>query len=104
MHHKCMISYSMGSANFVGSDFERDLEAERRKTATLQDSVKESEKEYHKLKVSTRTCLKHMILLTICDRPSTTDSSAKRSSAVAIAKREINLSTFRRDRTTQAHG
>ncbi|KAI9063378.1 hypothetical protein FKP32DRAFT_1572013 [Trametes sanguinea] len=33
------------------SDLERDLEAERRKAATLQDSLKESEKEYHKLKV-----------------------------------------------------
>ncbi|CDO74092.1 hypothetical protein BN946_scf185043.g142 [Trametes cinnabarina] len=32
------------------SDLERDLESERRKTATLQDSLKESEKEYHKLK------------------------------------------------------
>ncbi|OJT07345.1 hypothetical protein TRAPUB_1811 [Trametes pubescens] len=36
--------------NVIREDFERDLEAERRKTATLQDSVKESEKEYHKLK------------------------------------------------------
>ncbi|OSC96733.1 hypothetical protein PYCCODRAFT_1378622 [Trametes coccinea BRFM310] len=33
------------------SDLERDLEGERRKAATLQDSLKESEKEYHKLKV-----------------------------------------------------
>ncbi|KAI0356723.1 hypothetical protein OH77DRAFT_1401118 [Trametes cingulata] len=33
------------------SDIERDLEAERRKAATLQDSLKESEKEYQKLKV-----------------------------------------------------
>ncbi|RPD74480.1 hypothetical protein L226DRAFT_75340 [Lentinus tigrinus ALCF2SS1-7] len=32
------------------SGLERDLEGERRKTATLQDSLKESEKEYHKLK------------------------------------------------------
>ncbi|KAI0643759.1 hypothetical protein C8Q79DRAFT_914723 [Trametes meyenii] len=33
------------------TELERDLEAERRKTATMQDSLKESEKEYHKLKV-----------------------------------------------------
>ncbi|KAI0366384.1 hypothetical protein BV20DRAFT_652995 [Pilatotrama ljubarskyi] len=32
------------------SDLERDLEAERRKAATLHDSLKESEKEYQKLK------------------------------------------------------
>ncbi|KAI0334818.1 hypothetical protein GY45DRAFT_1052361 [Cubamyces sp. BRFM 1775] len=31
-------------------DLERDIDTERRKTATLQDSLKESEKEYHKLK------------------------------------------------------
>ncbi|KAI0637757.1 hypothetical protein C8Q77DRAFT_387441 [Trametes polyzona] len=33
------------------SDLERDVESERRKTATLQDSLKENEKEYQKLKV-----------------------------------------------------
>ncbi|KAI0662994.1 hypothetical protein C8Q70DRAFT_484212 [Cubamyces menziesii] len=31
-------------------DLERDIDTERRKTTTLQDSLKESEKEYHKLK------------------------------------------------------
>ncbi|KAI0721929.1 hypothetical protein C8T65DRAFT_565500 [Cerioporus squamosus] len=33
------------------SELERDLEGERRKTANMQESLKESEKEYHKLKV-----------------------------------------------------
>ncbi|KAI0751306.1 hypothetical protein C8Q80DRAFT_565798 [Daedaleopsis nitida] len=32
------------------NELERDLDAERRKTANIQDSLKESEKEYHKLK------------------------------------------------------
>lgn len=35
----------------------RDLDGERRKTANLQDSLKESEKEYHKLKV----CYHHLL-------------------------------------------
>ena len=34
------------------SEMERDLEGERRKSISLQESLKESEKEYHKLKVS----------------------------------------------------
>ena len=33
-------------------DVERDLEGERRKAVSLQESLKESEKEYHKLKVT----------------------------------------------------
>ena len=35
----------------VFTDMERELETERRKSASLQDSLKENEKEYHKLKV-----------------------------------------------------
>ena len=34
------------------TDVERDFESERRKAISLQESLKESEKEYHKLKVT----------------------------------------------------
>ena len=37
----------------VVTDLERDLEMERRKSASLQDTLKEHEKEYQKLKVAT---------------------------------------------------
>jgi hypothetical protein len=36
-------------------ELQRELELERRKTATLQESVKEREKEYQKLKVGWRS-------------------------------------------------
>ncbi|OCH93569.1 hypothetical protein OBBRIDRAFT_724507 [Obba rivulosa] len=43
------------------SEVERDLELERRKATTLQDSLKERDKEYQKLKV--RTTLRYFHLL-----------------------------------------
>ncbi len=41
----------------IHPEFQRDLETEKRKAANLQESLKESEKEYHKLKV--RPCRSH---------------------------------------------
>ena len=54
------------------ADLERDIDTERRKTATLQDTLKESEKEYHKLKVRVRVMRTAAMLLKIVHRPSTT--------------------------------
>ena len=47
------------------ADLERDVDTERRKTTTLQDSLKESEKEYHKLKVCDSDTHAVAVLLTM---------------------------------------
>ena len=56
---RCQVRRHSGSGSLfliVVTGLERDLEMERRKSASLQDTLKEHEKEYQKLKVGLSLC------------------------------------------------